>query len=665
MAKRHHILKSGLLKWAKIISRTLGINIVFSGHQPQTDGKTIVAFALPDVIDVKLEKALIGAIDHECGHVDPVDGSMIQSDKFVELDAKLRKEYGNLGPMTWNVLEDMRIETVLQSKFPGCYPYLEAVRRWLWDNSDQFKEERDKQMPNSAKSALVALTYVRFPRLFKEIIVPRVSTEILMLVRYWTHFVVRSCNADDVWETYDLTVELLKDLKQMADGGGGGDGEGIDSGLPGDSSGKGKGKGKGKKSGGPSRSGDSSGSDSGSGEGSGSVDSKNDSSTLGGGDSSEGASRKGSGSGPEGGVGSPETSDKPVDGRAKFDWNDVYEEHPDFVDTAPESTPVSNTEILNKLKDVSKRVVSDKSDFHVPDFGAKAIGDIEKNVNKKESSGGRRYSGQAGYRIDDNDVHVETASEASELSRQVEEESSNLYPVLRQKLRSLLLAKRANRHRSEQEEGDIDPGQLYALAIPNGPRNVFSQVSRGKSVSTSALLLIDGSSSMNDKGRSQVVMRCARFFSGSLEKCSVPTEVSVFQNGSRGAEVDYQVVKLFDERVQTASSRFKPMASGGTPMAEAMVESVRRLSVRKEKRKILFVLTDGAPNNKYGDARAFMVRLADAANEIYGIETIGLGVGDVSCLQDCFRDFVMLDKGSRGEVERHFIDVLYRRLLKS
>lgn len=660
--------------WAKVLSKNLGISIVFSGQQPVTNGKTIRVFALPDMIDEATENALIGAIDHECGHVDPKNGSMIGTSRFDKRHSELEKKYGPLGHHAWNVLEDMRIETNLHDRFAGCMKYFEAIREWLWFNAEEFEEMRSKPMDKTAFSALVGLAYVRFPRLFKEIILPRSSTELLMLVRYWTPFVGRSCNASDVWEVFDLAEELLEELKQMAKGGGGsGDEDGIGVSMPGDGEGDAQGSGPpGSAQGDQSEDspGDPLGGAGGGQPGQDLTGDLGDGGAGGSADGSQGAAGGGEqgqaaggaqqdqaeGGGLKGGVGAPETSDQPVDGQAAFDWDEVYESHPDFKDTHPDSAPMSNSEVRRHLQEESKRVIDNSTDpeFHVPDFGVSAMESIDEDIDQND---------RAGYRIDDQAVRVKHATATQNLSSQIANEAKGLYPVIRQKLRTLLLAKRANRHRSDCYDGELDPGSLYALAIPNGPRNVFTQMTRGRAVNTCALLLIDGSSSMSGK-KSQTVMRCAYFFSDCLERCNVPTEVAVFQNSSSsGYNADYQIIKSFEERMSKASSRFTPMASGGTPMAEAMVEAVRRLGVRLEQRKLLFILTDGQPNGTYGDSAGFMVRLADFAKNAYRVETVGLGVQTKQGVANCFRDFVMLDKSSRREVERDFINVMQNRIL--
>jgi uncharacterized protein YegL len=362
----------------------------------------------------------------------------------------------------------------------------------------------------------------------------------------------------------------------------------------------------------------------------------------------------------EGGSEEPETSDTQLDGPVRFDWSEAYRSHPDLKDTNPETSPLSPRDLKRSLKAVSRRVLADsmKDAFRVPDFGSDALGDIGSEVKLK----GRVNET---FFIDDQTVNVTQAGETTTLSRQVVEEAKGLYPIIRQSLRRLLLARRANRHRTECEDGELDPGTLYALAIRNGPRNVFSQISRGRAVNTSALLLIDGSSSMGGR-KAQTVMRCAYFFASCLEKCSVATEVAVFQNSSPygDRDVDYMVVKAFEERLKKAASRFNPVATGGTPMAEAMMEAVRRITSRREPRKLLFVLTDGCPHNRFGDARAFMVRLADFAQMMYGLETVGLGVDTSAAVALCFRDFVMLDNTSSRTVGQDFISVMQRKVLE-
>jgi Mg-chelatase subunit ChlD len=87
-----------------------------------------------------------------------------------------------------------------------------------------------------------------------------------------------------------------------------------------------------------------------------------------------------------------------------------------------------------------------------------------------------------------------------------------------------------------------------------------------------------------------------------------------------GAFPGNQLVLPFGQRVRHAEARFKLQSWGGTPMAEGIRMASRLLQRRQEPRKLLFVLTDGEPDNK-PNARAAIL----GAQHI-GIETFGIGI---------------------------------------
>jgi hypothetical protein len=65
---KHSVFRSAIYTWARVVSRSLNVQIVFSG-QPCTDGRTIQMFPLPDELDKETEEAIIGIMDHEASHV--------------------------------------------------------------------------------------------------------------------------------------------------------------------------------------------------------------------------------------------------------------------------------------------------------------------------------------------------------------------------------------------------------------------------------------------------------------------------------------------------------------------------------------------------------------------------------------------------------------------
>lgn len=163
------------------------------------------------------------------------------------------------------------------------------------------------------------------------------------------------------------------------------------------------------------------------------------------------------------------------------------------------------------------------------------------------------------------------------------------------------------------EEGRID-GRLLHRAVWGDTR-----IRRQKTVVTTPLpavsLALDCSGSMNGES----IQLATQAVIALCEVCSamgVPVEVVTFEGYRVG------VVKSFDESLATVRSRIGSIgAGGGTPTAEGLWVAGNRLVARKEERKILMLVTDGAANDMDGAKQ-----VADMI-ERSGIELYGIGLG--------------------------------------
>lgn len=80
------------------------------------------------------------------------------------------------------------------------------------------------------------------------------------------------------------------------------------------------------------------------------------------------------------------------------------------------------------------------------------------------------------------------------------------------------------------------------------------------------------------------------------------------------------LAKAFNERIaSTAIRSFNVRSAGGTPTAEALQGATGRLAMRKEERKILFLITDG-------DTEGPNVSVALNECDVLGITVIGIGI---------------------------------------
>ena len=180
---------------------------------------------------------------------------------------------------------------------------------------------------------------------------------------------------------------------------------------------------------------------------------------------------------------------------------------------------------------------------------------------------------------------------------------------LRQKLQHRLRMMQKRRPKPRDAGIDVDPNYLHRLAVKDP--NVFQSSSRRFVLDCHIHILVDGSGSM-DGLQARMASTAAMAVATALTGVSgVTTETTAFCGGSS---------LVFKTAQQARPAPYPVVASGGTPTAEAMTSSLMRMLARKEKRKILIVMTDGCSNDP--DAVRQVVETAHRK----GVEVIGVGI---------------------------------------
>jgi len=178
-------------------------------------------------------------------------------------------------------------------------------------------------------------------------------------------------------------------------------------------------------------------------------------------------------------------------------------------------------------------------------------------------------------------------------------------------------------------------------------------------VNTAVVSLIDVSGSMSNRvsGSSTRLVDIASeaILATSLALATIPRlahAVGAFPS-HRGD--DYiELVQDFPERVEPISSRFDLSPRGSTPMAEALLWAANRLLQREEERRIIFVATDGHPDD-VTTTKEILVHLRKLGIEIHGI---GIRSDDRYSLFDSFASIEDV-----GTLPKAFLS-LFQRLLK-
>lgn len=172
--------------------------------------------------------------------------------------------------------------------------------------------------------------------------------------------------------------------------------------------------------------------------------------------------------------------------------------------------------------------------------------------------------------------------------------------------------------------------------IPCGNLNVYKRHVEQQEITAAISVIVDASGSMdryvdhqgntysneyvNGTKLSRMMTHantCALAFAAGLNRNGIACEVSYYGLND-GSHQQLYIAKQYDQR--PTKTKFLVHHSGSTPTGEMIMHSLSTLALRKENKKMLFVLTDGEPNNSASVTTA--VQLATSL----GIKVIPIGI---------------------------------------
>jgi len=189
---------------------------------------------------------------------------------------------------------------------------------------------------------------------------------------------------------------------------------------------------------------------------------------------------------------------------------------------------------------------------------------------------------------------------------------------LANRLQRLLLAQQNTSWNYNLEEGMLDTARLYRVVAKPGYPLSFKQETENNFKDTIVTLLIDNSGSMRGRSISLAAI-CTDIIGSTLERCQIKTEILGFttknwkggdskqqwmkqgsqMNPGRLNDIRHIVYKSADNSWRRSRKHFGAMLREGLLKenidGEALVWSHERLVRRNEDRKILIVISDGAP----------------------------------------------------------------------
>ena len=220
-----------------------------------------------------------------------------------------------------------------------------------------------------------------------------------------------------------------------------------------------------------------------------------------------------------------------------------------------------------------------------------------------------------------NAEELEKENEIIRLRKNLDQQLTNLQSLiakLANKLQRQLLAKQNRSWEFDLEEGILDSSKLSRIIIDPFRSLSYKKEKEIEFKDTIVTLLIDNSGSMRGRPIS-VAAICADILSRTLERCSVKTEILGFTtknwkggksrekwnaenkpiNPGRLNDLRHIVYKSADKPWRQSKKNLGLMLKEGLLKenidGEALLWAFKRLMVRKEERKILMVISDGAP----------------------------------------------------------------------
>lgn len=189
--------------------------------------------------------------------------------------------------------------------------------------------------------------------------------------------------------------------------------------------------------------------------------------------------------------------------------------------------------------------------------------------------------------------------------------------ALRSRLVQLVQSQTKVKRKTSRNGRRLNDRKLHR--IKSGNLSVFKSASRKKAVNTAVQVLLDRSGSMRDG----ITMAARSTLSLTAAMKNVP-HLSVGAAMFPGSmETAVTVLTRQDQTMnQTAGYYPEVQVEGCTPLLPALIWSGDNLVAQKEERKILFVVTDGAPDDMQ-DCIKTINDLRQGGIEVYGI---GIGV---------------------------------------
>ncbi|MEC8100574.1 MAG: cobalamin biosynthesis protein CobT [Pseudomonadota bacterium] len=302
---------------------------------------------------------------------------------------------------------------------------------------------------------------------------------------------------------------------------------------------------------------------------------------------------------------------------------DNKEEYPEqkSEDDPKIDKPMHTDELLekNEKDKINESRISELSEVNSDDSNIEFSNDQDLTFSEKVKSLYKVYTSKFDSMV--NAVSLSDSQEIIKLRKQLDKQTDKLdktITILANKLQRKLLAKQKRWWEFDLEEGVLDSGKLARVIISPDNSLSYKKEAEADFKDTIVSLLIDNSGSM--RGRPITIAAISTdILVKTLERCGVKVEVLGFTTktwkGGRARdlwiknnkpdrpgrlnELLHIIYKHADQPIRRSKQNFGIMLKEGLLKenidGEALEWAFKRILYRPEKRKILMVISDGAP----------------------------------------------------------------------
>lgn len=230
-------------------------------------------------------------------------------------------------------------------------------------------------------------------------------------------------------------------------------------------------------------------------------------------------------------------------------------------------------------------------------------------------------------------------------------------------IRKLLQTRSRKKYKYGQKKGKIAAKNLSRLITGGATaERIFKQKGDALSLDVALQLVVDYSSSMSGRRIHTAIVSAGLLCDTVSRSLRIPVDIIGF-SGKR--ETRMSIFKSFDrpvsamaleDRMADACSHMSQNADG-----EALIWAYNRLVVRKEKRKVMIVLSDGEPHaGRYGNIAKYTKKVIEDIEDNSPVEIVGIGI-QTDAATKFYKASVRIDETS--DLEDALLNVVKSKIL--